>query len=737
MADTPDNPPPPPPSPPPAPTPGPARNPWIYPDVPGGGYYTPPKLAPEAPGSGSVPLPGEPGSVPVGEPGTVPVPRAPDAYFAAPVAAAGSEASASTAPAPAASVAASAAQGVRQAETGDLKAGKKSGKEAQDDASLAGVIDTIEAIIIALIVALTFRAFVVEAFVIPTGSMAPTLLGAHYKVICPKCGYEFDMDANLRRQVHYDKNSKRYIPGTDDNQAELADNRGVPLEQLPICPNCRYVISARELPQFLEAPVMPDGSHGGASQSVPLAWANNGDRILVLKYLYSIMPPKRWDVIVFKEPEHADSNYIKRLIGLPGETVQIINGDIYIMPPDDTNPAHWQIARKPEEIQQALWQLVYNNDFYATDEGKVRTSPLRDWDKPVWTNPWQPDAAHAGGWTKGPVMSYGGGGVSSLQFQLVPPGAPAGYPPYGLNTLGYNTDLYVDEFNGEFAPRSIVGDLRMEALWTPQRVGGPVPEASITLTLGRPNNCYRLTWGHQGMELEHLVLKKEATDPADHWVKVDAQTVALPGVGAGGAAMPAPEAGRSYQLALNNVDHALQFYVDGKKVLWFDQPWTAAQAMDDIAKYPADWTNSLSQGPQVWGEADKARANTRIQIDVSGPCDISHLKVFRDLFYTQVRDNTYPATGTQANPLTLGADEFFALGDNSRRSADGRVWRLVHPPLGDLGVRAGIVPRRYLLGKAFFVYWPAGYTPLNPRSSIPVLNNIPLVPDTGDTRIIR
>ena len=53
------------------------------------------------------------------------------------------------------------------------------------------VRETIESIVVAFILAFIFRAFVVEAFVIPTGSMAPTLLGAHMKFYCPDCGYEF------------------------------------------------------------------------------------------------------------------------------------------------------------------------------------------------------------------------------------------------------------------------------------------------------------------------------------------------------------------------------------------------------------------------------------------------------------------------------------------------------------------------------------------------------------------
>ena len=77
---------------------------------------------------------------------------------------------------------------------------------------------------------------------------------------------------------------------------------------------------------------------------------------------------------------------------------------------------------------------------------------------------------------------------------------------------------------------------------------------------------------------------------------------------------------------------------------------------------------------------------------------------------------------------------FFAMGDNSRRSLDSRMWADAFPSLDDLGTRRGIVPRRYLLGRAFFVYWPAGY---RPAEKVPVLSNLPLVPNTGDMRFIH
>lgn len=57
----------------------------------------------------------------------------------------------------------------------------------------------------------------------------------------------------------------------------------------------------------------------------------NGDQILVEKVTKYIMEYDRFDIIVF-EPKYkaAEGQYIKRIIGLPGETVQIIDGQIYI-----------------------------------------------------------------------------------------------------------------------------------------------------------------------------------------------------------------------------------------------------------------------------------------------------------------------------------------------------------------------------------------------------------------------
>ena len=72
-----------------------------------------------------------------------------------------------------------------------------------------------------------------------------------------------------------------------------------------------------------------------------------GDRIFVSKYTYGyskhsfpfspnfqinvfFQKSKRGDLVVFKTPADNRTDYIKRLIGLPGDTIQFINGELFI-----------------------------------------------------------------------------------------------------------------------------------------------------------------------------------------------------------------------------------------------------------------------------------------------------------------------------------------------------------------------------------------------------------------------
>ena len=81
-------------------------------------------------------------------------------------------------------------------------------------------------------------------------------------------------------------------------------------------------------------------------------------------------------------------------------------------------------------------------------------------------------------------------------------------------------------------------------------------------------------------------------------------------------------------------------------------------------------------------------------------------------------------------------DEFFVLGDNSPQSLDGRAWVKAAASLklydhsGKSQYQLGTVPRYNLIGKAFFVYWPAGFR-------LPGLPGLSVIPNVGKMRLIR
>lgn len=60
------------------------------------------------------------------------------------------------------------------------------------------------------------------------------------------------------------------------------------------------------------------------------ATLQNGDNLIVDKISYRLREPERYEIVVFPYRHAENTYYIKRIIGLPGETVQIIDGYVYI-----------------------------------------------------------------------------------------------------------------------------------------------------------------------------------------------------------------------------------------------------------------------------------------------------------------------------------------------------------------------------------------------------------------------
>ena len=84
----------------------------------------------------------------------------------------------------------------------------------------------------------------------------------------------------------------------------------------------------------------------------PPAEEASGDRIMVTKYFYAFSKVERYDVLVFKFPLNQAKNFIKRVVGLPGEDILIHRGNLYAKKSGE--PA-FQIARRTLRTQDSIW----------------------------------------------------------------------------------------------------------------------------------------------------------------------------------------------------------------------------------------------------------------------------------------------------------------------------------------------------------------------------------------------
>jgi len=171
----------------------------------------------------------------------------------------------------------------------------------------AGLVrQTVELMALLCLGVLLVRTFSAEPYVVPTGSMAPTLLGLHREFTCPNCHFSF-------------------VVGLDDEgQTGQA-----------ICPNC----GERGLDG---APSLESG----------------GDRVLVEKFLYEFRRPRRWEVAVFHFPGEPTQAYVKRVVGLPGESLRIADGDVFV---------NDRIVRKSWPEVRAMRMLIHDSRFQPRD----------------------------------------------------------------------------------------------------------------------------------------------------------------------------------------------------------------------------------------------------------------------------------------------------------------------------------------------------------------------------------
>ncbi len=523
----------------------------------------------------------------------------------------------------------------------------------------SSIKETVESILIAFILAFIFRAFVVEAFVIPTGSMAPTLLGAHMRFRCQDCGYQFDVNWSNPR-------------GGDD--LDIPARAGQKFNVF--CPNCGYQV--------------PGGRDSDLPGDATNPAVHFGDRILVLKYLYLFQDPKRWDVVVFKapaDPQHYDytQNYIKRLIGKPGETIMILDGDIYVAAKGTAaKDSDFKIQTKPDEAQDALWRIVYNNDYLPKGDERGR--------RRAWQQPWQvadADPSQSGWTTDGRLFTFKKtDGSGTLFFN-----AAAEPRAHWLSDwLAYDQVSPAEPLN---YVGHAVSDLKIDMNYDRQSGDG-----LLKLSLSKGPDTFIAEIGPKQARLVR-------TDGA---TQKEMGSASLEGTNG------------SMRLEFTNVDYRVTLKVNGKVLL----QTTADQYHPDIHRLLERYNN------------DQRDQLPNLKISASNQdCRITHLSVWRDVYYLNQDPQGRPTNifwGSPDDRIHLndakGKEEYFVLGDNSLISGDARYWTdPINLPHEHLVVDSGRVPGRFLLGKAFFVYWPAGYPPVGNAPNV--------VPNFGEMRFIH
>ena len=554
-----------------------------------------------------------------------------------------------------------------------------------------GVRETIESIIVAIILALMFRAYEAEAFIIPTGSMAPALQGEHLDLECENCKLRYRTGA-----------SKEYY---QNKRNEAVDST--------YCPVCQYRTRLK--------------------QTEPDHVINSGDRILVNKFVYDFNEPERYDVIVFKNPNNGKQNYIKRLVGLPGDNLLIENGDIYVMEPKAGGGYSRQITRKPSRKLKHILQVV-DDTFHIGKELVTAKWPSR-WQAFDGVSKWETTESEgnpnflseettAENWLRyrhfQPLKSE----WSAISKGYLPQRFDAGLPTGRLigDQYAYNDALrrgFADVIDSDPAIRFF---LNYGLHW----VGDLGLQCDVKINSNQGKLLLDLVEGGAHFTCEIDVATGAANFRCDD-SKVDTKVTfvdqAGESVGSPSAQTSVKGAGE-YKILFANADDRLHLWVNGELI--------------DIAgaNYQRTGIPVPTYSPEDPGDAEPAGIGT-VGLDVC----VQRIQLLRDLYYTSAKGETkmlvddvsnleneseesarkleqyhqnpelwsgpdaialFQKKKGQLEPMFRlvdsdddSKDQFLPMGDNSPKSLDGRVWPGPH-----------FVDRELLIGRAMLIYWP-------------------------------
>lgn len=108
---------------------------------------------------------------------------------------------------------------------------------------------------------------------------------------------------------------------------------------------------------------------------------NIGDRIIGFRLAYLFSEPDRGDIIIFKWPDDETQTFIKRVIGLPGETVTISDGKVYI----DGQPLEEDYLKEDMKGDYGPY-VVPEDSYFVLGDNRNNSKDSRKWDNTFVTS---------------------------------------------------------------------------------------------------------------------------------------------------------------------------------------------------------------------------------------------------------------------------------------------------------------------------------------------------------------
>jgi len=421
------------------------------------------------------------------------------------------------------------------------------------------------------------------------------------------------------------------------------------------------------------------------------------------------------------------------MVGLPGEQVALIDGDVFVRPtpgaegstdptpPNTWNAEGWRIARKPERIQRAIWQDVFDSRF-------APLTPVID-GRRWFRRPWLLTGVGSTWDAVDDERTYRAAGSGRASMTWDPARPITDETAYNWTSRRYPANVFP------------VSDIA-----TRMDVEADAEGDAVEIDLAARQRRFRAVIADGRATLQMRDASADPTSPLD----ADRPWTTL---AEGEAPDDAFRPGVITPVEFWHVDQELRLWIGGEPVARAPYDWSPAERvrnslgidLTDPARLDALDFRGLDLGGndalarQPFADPRNYRAAALAWHFEGAGVAIHRSVVKRDQFYQPglyARDNDtqrphsrsgQPSLASHpAQTPTLGPDQFFLLGDNSAASADARVWERPSPWVAEqTDPTIGVVHRDLLIGRAFIVYFPAPH----PGAFIPI-------PDAGRVRWI-